>query len=355
MEGLEGLDIYKGKKVLVTGHTGFKGAWLSIWLNKLGAKVIGVSLPEHDNDYVYKKTGLTAHMYADEKVDITDYDRLKEIFDRHQPEIVFHLAAQPLVRLSYDEPVSTFNTNIIGTVNVLDCMRDSSSVKAAVMITTDKCYKNREQTEPYKEEDELGGHDPYSCSKACAEMVISSYRNSFFQHSNTLIASVRAGNVIGGGDFGKDRLVPDCIRALTSCKDIEVRNPDATRPWQFVLEPLYGYLLVGKRLLEGKKEFADAWNFGPEQSSVVPVATVVDLVIKTWGSGAVKYAKNPLEKKHEAKVLRLDIKKAKSRLGWKPKLTVEECMKYTIEWYKNNPVESMKYCLKQIEEYVSLA
>ena len=358
MEDMERLDIYNGKRVLVTGHTGFKGSWLSIWLNKLGAKVIGVSLPKYDNDYVFHKTELRKLLYADEKADINNYENLKKIFDKYQPEIVFHLAAQPLVRLSYDYPLDTLNTNIIGTANVLDCIKNTPSVKAAVMITTDKCYKNKEHMEPYKEEDELGGRDPYSCSKACAELIIDCYRKSFFQHSEKLIASARAGNVIGGGDFGKDRLVPDCIRALINKREIEVRNPDAVRPWQFVLDPLYGYLLVGKRMIEGKKEFAEAWNFGPEQSSVVPVSKVLDLVLKNWGSGKSKYTKNPAEKKHEAKLLNLNINKAKNKLGWMPKFTIEKTIKYTIEWYKESQKLSsdklLDLCIKQIDEFICL-
>lgn len=355
---MEGLDIYKDKKVLVTGHTGFKGAWLSIWLNRLGAKVIGVSLPEHDNDYVYRKTELKNLLYADEKADITDYEKLKDIFDRHKPEIVFHLAAQALVRLSYDLPIETLNTNIIGTANVLECIKNTSSVKSAVIITTDKCYKNKERLEPYTEEDELGGHDPYSCSKACAELVIDCYRKSFFKHSGKLVASVRAGNVIGGGDFGKDRIVPDCLRALMSGKDIEVRNPDSTRPWQFILEPLYGYLLVGKRMIEGKTGFAEGWNFGPEQSSIVPVSKVIELVIKNWGSGEWKHTGNDGEKKHEAKLLSLDITKAKNKLEWKPKFTIEKTIESAVDWCKQsqklNPSNLWDLCVRQIDDYVGV-
>lgn len=346
---------YTGRTVLVTGHTGFKGAWLCIWLNKLGAKVIGFSSAEWPNDYVYKNTNLAGVLYADEKGDIVDLAALKAVFDKHNPEIVFHLAAQPLVKDSYDKPVETFNTNVLGTANILECVNNTASVKAGVIITTDKCYKNKEQMTPYKETDELGGHDPYSCSKACAELVVHSYRNSFFQHNGKLVASARAGNVLGGGDFGKDRLIPDCIKSLIEGKDIGIRNPTSIRPWQFVLEPLSGYLLLGQRLLEGKKEFAEAWNFGPEESSAVTVKEVVDLVIKHWGSGNFIDLSNQNEKQHEAKLLMLDINKAKTQLGWKPLFSLDKTIQYTVEWYKQmkdkNPEELLALCNTQIQNY----
>jgi CDP-glucose 4,6-dehydratase len=356
MEDMERLAIYSGKKVLVTGHTGFKGAWLSIWLSKIGARVIGISLGKDDNDYVYKKAGLAKRLYADERADINDYSRIKNIFERHNPEIVFHLAAQPIVRASYDLPLETLSTNIIGTANVLEAARQTKSVRAAVMITTDKCYKNREQLKPYKEEDELGGYDPYSCSKACAELVIASYRKSFFHDSEKLVASARAGNVIGGGDFGKDRLVPDCVRSIINKREIEIRNPCAIRPWQFVLEPLYGYLLLGERLLNGEDGFAEPWNFGPEQSSIVPVRKVVGLVIKSWGSGKWRDKSNPKEKKHEAKLLNLDITKAKRRLGWKPKYSIEKTISCAVGWYKKSlslsSEDLLRLCESQIRDFM---
>ena len=342
---MEGLNIYKGKKVLVTGHTGFKGAWLSIWLIRIGAKVIGFSLPKSDNDYVYKQTGLGNAIFADEKGEIRDYKQLKKVFDKYKPDFVFHLAAQPLVRLSYEIPLETFEANVIGTANVLECIRKSSSVKGAVLITTDKCYKNKERKTPYKEDDELGGYDPYSSSKACAEIVIGSYRDAFFRNSNVLIASARAGNVLGGGDFGRDRLVPDCIRSLIAGKAIEIRNPNAVRPWQYILDVLYGYLLLGKKLLEGRKEFAEPWNFGPEQRSIVPVKKIADLMINAWGSGSWIDVSNPNEKRHEAKLLNLDITKAKKKLGWKPELTIEENIRRTVLWYKNERALGMQKAL----------
>ncbi|PIU29836.1 CDP-glucose 4,6-dehydratase [Candidatus Woesearchaeota archaeon CG07_land_8_20_14_0_80_44_23] len=352
---MEGLNIYKGKKVLVTGHTGFKGAWLSIWLIRIGAKVIGFSLPKSDNDYVYKQTGLGNAIFADEKGEIRDYKQLKKVFDKYKPDFVFHLAAQPLVRLSYEIPLETFEANVIGTANVLECIRKSSSVKGAVLITTDKCYKNKETITPYKETDELGGYDPYSSSKACAEIVIGSYRDAFFRNSDILIASARAGNVLGGGDFGKDRLVPDCINSLIKGKPIRIRNPNAVRPWQYILDVLYGYLLLGKKLLEGRREFAEPWNFGPEQRSIVPVRKIADLMVKEWGSGSWQDCSNSKEKKHEAKLLNLDITKAKKKLGWKPKLTIDENIKQTVRWYRNERAlgkgDVLNLCYSEIAMY----
>jgi CDP-glucose 4,6-dehydratase len=352
---MEGLEIYKGKKVLVTGHTGFKGAWLSIWLIRIGAKVIGFSLPKSDNDYLYRRTGLGNVIFADEKGDIRDYKQLKKVFDKYRPDFVLHLAAQPLVRLSYEIPLETFEANVIGTANVLECIRKSSSVKGAVLITTDKCYKNKERISPYKEDDQLGGYDPYSASKACAEIVIGSYRDSFFKNSNVLIASARAGNVLGGGDFGKDRLIPDCINSLIKGKPIRIRNPDAVRPWQYILDVLYGYLLLGKKLLEGRREFAEPWNFGPEQRSIVPVRKIADLMVKEWGSGSWQDCSNLKEKRHEAKLLNLDITKAKKKLGWKPKLTIDENIKQTVRWYRNERAlgkgDVLNLCYSEIAMY----
>lgn len=357
MENMERLN-YAGKKVLVTGHTGFKGSWLCIWLNRLGAEVIGFSLEGHDNDYVYQKTKLKNIMFAEETGDINSYDDLKKVFEEHNPEIVFHLAAQPIVRLSYDEPIRTLYTNTLGTLNVLECIRNTPSVKAAVMITTDKCYKNKEKREAYKESDELGGHDPYSCSKACAEMVIDCYRRSFFNHTGQLVASVRAGNVLGGGDFGKDRLISDCISSLINNKEIMIRNPNAIRPWQFVLDPLYGYLLVGNKLIEGKAEVSAAWNFGPSEESVIPVQEVVNLLIQEWGTGMCINCNNPNEKKHEANLLSLDITRAKTELGWAPLFSIDRTIKNTVEWYKKSLGEDsdklLDFCNYQIDEYEKL-
>ena len=346
------LDIYKGKRVLVTGHTGFKGAWLSIWLCELGADVVGFSLKEHDNDYIFQNSNLKEHI-TDERGDITDINSLKKVFDKHKPDIVFHLAAQSLVRLSYKEPLKTFNSNVIGTANVLECIRNTDSVKAGVIITTDKCYKNKEREEGYKETDELGGHDPYSASKACAELVIDSYRKSFFSNSNKLVASARAGNVIGGGDFAEDRLVPDCIGALKKDKVIEIRNPSSVRPWQHVLDPLYGYLLLGERLLKGKKEFAKAWNFAPDLNSIVPVREVVELLINFWGSGKWSNEESD-EKLHETNLLSLDASMANKELNWNPKWDIKKALEKTVEWYKKSQTNDVYVlCINQLKEYIN--
>lgn len=278
-------SFYKGKRVLVTGHTGFKGSWLSIWLNELGAKVVGVSLDpisKYDN---YVLSGIGEKIEADLRADIRNGVCLKKIFREYQPEIVFHLAAQPLVRLSYEIPVETYEINVMGTINVLEAIRATDSVKVGVMITSDKCYENKEQIWSYRENDPMGGYDPYSSSKAATELAISSWRRSFFhpiQYDNhgKSLASVRAGNVIGGGDWAKDRIIPDCIRALESGCDIEIRNPKAIRPWQHVLEPLGGYLLLAKKMWNEPTRYCGGWNFGPCAENITTVWNMAEEVIK---------------------------------------------------------------------------
>jgi CDP-glucose 4,6-dehydratase len=323
------MDIYKNIPVLVTGHTGFKGAWLSLWLHSLGAKVIGFSLPDHANDRVYKATKLASRIHADEKGDITDLSQVKRVFEKYQPKMVFHLAAQAIVLDSYEKPVETFMTNVIGTTHILECIRKSPSVKGGVLITTDKCYRNREEKKPFVEDDPLGGHEPYSASKACAEIVIDSYRKSY----SLPVASTRAGNVIGGGDNAAFRLVPDCLRSLSEGKDVLVRNPQSVRPWQHVIEPLHGYLLLGEHLLKGQKEFAEAWNFGPNLSSCITAKEVANHVVTNWGSGNIIYG-TPKGALHEAKTLYLDTTKSRSRLAWKQKWDVATALQQTVLWHK---------------------
>lgn len=294
---------------------------------------------------------------VDIRGDIRDLNNLQEVFDRYKPQIVFHLAAQPLVRLSYDIPKETYETNVIGTLNVLECIRKSDSVKVGIMVTSDKCYENKEQIWGYRENDPVGGYDPYSSSKGAAELLISSYRNSFFnpdkfdEHGKA-IASVRAGNVIGGGDWAKDRIIPDCIRALEQGTPIEVRNPMATRPWQHVLEPLSGYLRLSANMFEDGEKYSGAWNFGPDLEAVVPVKDVVEKVIKYWGCGEWIDLSNP-EAVHEAALLSLDCTKARTYLGWRPVFDIETSLRLTVEWYKNYlNMNAYELCKSQINCYM---
>jgi len=347
------LSVYRGRTVLITGHTGFKGSWLALWLAKLGAKVVGISLDEGNSDGIFQRAALqkkVTHMIGD----IRNGEFIKNMVALHQPEIVFHLAAQPLVRESYEQPAATFHTNVLGTVHVLEAIRNSPNVKAAIMITSDKCYKNKGWVWGYREQDELGGHDPYSASKACAEMVIDSYINSFFQQANhQAIASVRAGNVIGGGDWAKDRIVPDCMRALLDGKTISLRNPRATRPWQHVLEPLSGYLLLGSQLWHNRDRIG-SWNFGPDLHSIVPVQELVEKIIHSWGTGSWEQV-DDTNTKHEAHLLSLDYSKAKFMLQWTPRLTMDQTITMTVDWYKNFHTQDVyALCAKQIDFYSQL-
>ncbi len=346
-------NVYKGKKVLVTGHTGFKGSWLSIWLKELGAEVIGYSL----DPYTKKDNFVLSHLsekIVDIRGDIRDRKHLRKVFDKYQPEIVFHLAAQPLVRLSYDIPVETYETNLMGTINILEEIRNCKNTKIGIMITTDKCYENKEQIWGYRENEAFGGYDPYSSSKGACEIAIQSWRNSFFnpkdyeKHGKSL-ASVRAGNVIGGGDWAKDRIVPDCIRALEAGKDIEIRSPKSIRPWEHVLEPLSGYLLLGQKMMEDPIKYCEGWNFGPNLDAIVNVWDVAEKIVKNYGKGNLKDISNP-NALHEAKLLLLDITKSRFELGWKPTLTIDESIELTIEWYKRYVNEDVyKLCVEQIK------
>lgn len=348
-------NIYRNKTVLVTGHTGFKGSWMSIWLHELGAKVIGYSLDpytERDN-FVLSKIG---DKIVDIRGDVRDRGKLKEVFSQYEPEFVFHFAAQPLVRLSYENPVETYEINVMGTVNVLEAIRSTESTKVGVMITTDKCYENKEQLWGYRESDPLGGYDPYSSSKGAAEIAINSWRLSFFnpsdydQHGKS-IASVRAGNVIGGGDWAKDRIIPDCIKAIEAGKTIEIRSPKSVRPWEHVLEPLSGYLKLGEKMTTHPVDYAEPWNFGPELASIIPVWDIAQLVIDNYKRGNLRDMSDP-SAVHEAKLLALDISKARFRLGWAPTLDIEETIKYTVDWYKDyKTVDVYDLCKQQITDF----
>lgn len=351
-------SFYHGKRVLVTGHTGFKGSWLSIWLHELGAEVIGVAkepFSERDN---FVLSGIGRKIKADIRADICDGERMKEIFREYQPEIVFHLAAQPLVRLSYEIPVETYQTNVMGTINILEAIRATDSVKVGVMITTDKCYENKEQIWGYRENEPMGGYDPYSSSKGAAEIAIASWRNSFFnpaqyeKHGKS-IASVRAGNVIGGGDWALDRIIPDCIKALEAGKAIDIRSPKAIRPWQHVLEPLSGYMLLAQKMWNEPARYCEGWNFGPRAESISTVWDVATKVVENYGEGELRDLSDPAAL-HEAKLLMLDISKAKFQLGWEPRMGINQTVRLTVDWYKRYKDERVyDVCVGQIKEYLS--
>ena len=350
---------YQNKTVLVTGHTGFKGSWLSIWLRELGANVVGFSLepPSDPSNFVAARLkNKIAHLHGD----IREIDQLSVAFREYQPEFVFHLAAQPIVRFSYDEPKLTFDTNVGGTVNVFEVVRQTPSVKVLINITSDKCYENKEWTWGYRENDPMGGHDPYSASKGCAELAFSAYSRSFFAQNASSgksigAASVRAGNVIGGGDWGKDRLLPDCIRALSSSQAIGIRSPKSIRPWQHVLEPLSGYLWLGALLKEDPFRYSGAWNLGPEDDSHMTTVELVERLIHYWGEGSwqdLSVENAP----HEAKLLKLNCDKAHAELQWRAVLNLDESLKMTADWYKKyynigSKEDMYPVCVDQIREY----
>ena len=343
---------WQNKKVLITGHTGFKGGWLSLILASQGAKVIGFSLPPETKPNLYKSLELDKKMTSIFG-DIRNLSEIKKVVKKYKPEIVFHLAAQPLVRKSYADPIATYETNIIGTANVLEAVREAGSVKVVVCITTDKVYENNEWVWPYREEDKLGGFDPYSSSKACAEIVISSYRNSFFSgKGKALIASTRAGNVIGGGDWSEDRLIPDVIKSVFEKKNLEIRNSESVRPWQHVLDPLFGYIKLAEKLLKNGREYADAFNFGPENDEVVPVKDVLIHLNKSL-ENKIKIKKSGGKHPHEAGLLLLDSSKAKRKLNWSGKLKIAEAVKFTADWYSAFYAKQKmdEFTLEQIKQY----
>lgn len=352
-------NFYKGKKVLITGHTGFKGSWLAIWLHEMGAEVVGVALDPFSDKDNFVLSGIGNKIKADIRADIRDGEKMKQIFAKYQPEIVFHLAAQPLVRLSYEIPVETYDVNVMGTIHVMEAIRATKSVKVGVMITTDKCYDNNEQLEGYVETDPFGGYDPYSSSKGACEVAIQSWRRSFFNPADygkkhtVSLASVRAGNVIGGGDWAKDRIIPDCIRALETTKVIDIRSPKAVRPWEHVLEPLSGYMLLAKKMWENPTEYSEGWNFGPEAESVSTVWDVASALVENYGYGKLVDSSDP-NAVHEAKLLMLNINKAKTRLGWKPKMNMRQCISLVADWYKRYKTDNVyDICLEEIDKYIN--
>lgn len=342
------LEFWRGRRVLLTGHTGFKGSWLAMWLHKLGARVTGLSLAP-DEPSLFQAAGVAK--LIDHRIgDIRDIELVRSLVAETKPEIVLHLAAQSLVRASYIDPLGTFSTNVQGTAHVLDAAARCDSVIAVVVVTSDKCYQNREQREGYRESDPMGGDDPYSASKGCTELVAHSWRTSFF--GGARVASARAGNVIGGGDWASDRLVPDLIRAFSRGEAARIRNPASVRPWQFVLEPLYGYLLLAEQLAGGGR-VAEGWNFGPDQNSIVDVGRVADKVAALWGHGARWERTVESNPPKESVLLQLDSSKARSKLGWRPALSLDDALENTVGWYKQHDAKAdmAAASLLQIENY----
>ena len=326
---------WQGKRVFLTGHTGFKGAWLSLWLQKLGTQVTGYALDSPSEPSLFQVADVATGMESI-KGDILDMEMLRGSMQRAQPEVVIHLAAQSLVRRSYRQPVETYATNVMGTVNVLEVIRHTPSVRSAVMVTSDKCYENREWLRGYRENEALGGYDPYSSSKGCAELVTSAYRRSFFSDAlggQASIASARAGNVIGGGDWAEDRLVPDMMRAIAAGQPVRVRNPDAIRPWQHALEPLAGYLQLAEKLYQQGGDYAEAWNFGPREDDAKPVQWLVERIIQHWGDGA-RWELDGASQPHEAHYLKLDCTRATNLLGWQPCWSLGQALELVVDWHK---------------------
>ena len=348
------LTEYKNKKVLITGHTGFKGSWLTIWLEKLGANVIGYALDPKTEKDNFVLCNLNNRI-KDYRADIRDTVKLFKVIKDEQPEVIFHLAAQPLVIDSYKNPLETFEINTQGTVNILEAFRLSESAKLLIVITTDKVYENMEWEWGYRENDRLGGKDPYSASKSAAEIIVRAYNESFFlKAAGKKVVTVRAGNVIGGGDWSENRIIPDCIKALENKKTIIIRNPGATRPWQYVLEPLGGYLLLGDKILKDEIETDGAWNFGPNFTNNITVENLVQKIIDIYKSGKYETKINA-DAHRETNFLSLDISKAMSRLKWKPILNFHDSVKFTVEWYNNYRDTNVKsFCLEQIEEYLRI-
>lgn len=346
-------DFWRGKRVLMTGHTGFKGSWLSLWLQSLGAELRGIALEPPTKPALFNVARVSEGM--DHQIaDIRDYDKIRALVADYQPEILIHMAAQPLVRLSYRQPIETYATNVMGTVHVLEAARYAGSVKALVNITTDKCYENKEWMWGYREDEPMGGYDPYSSSKACAEIVSSAYRKSYLKEEGISMATARAGNVIGGGDWAQDRLVPDILRALENQEPVLIRNPGAIRPWQHVLEPLSGYLILAERLYEHGQTDAEGWNFGPRDEDAQSVEWIVDLLCKSWGQGA-SWAVQPGDHPHEASYLKLDTSKARQRLRWMPRWSLQNALSRITDWHHAwlAGADMNSFCLEQITQYQS--
>lgn len=357
MEGLKGKvnpEFWKNKKVYLTGHTGFKGSWMSLWLQEMGAVVKGFSLFPYTSPNLFEEAHVFEGMQS-EIGDIRDLPLITKSIVDFDPDILIHMAAQPLVRLSYSQPVETYATNVMGTLHVLEAARKCKNLKSIVAITTDKCYENKEWPWGYRENEAMGGHDPYSSSKGCCELLIASYRNSFFSTANTpSLASVRAGNVIGGGDWSEDRLIPDILKAFEKTEPVIVRNPLSTRPWQHVLEPLSGYLVLAEELYNNGDHFAGGWNFGPKDEDCQSVEKILNTMIKTWGDGA-SWQLDANNNPHEAGFLKLDCSKASQELKWVPQWNLEFTLKSIVNWHKAwiNNADMKEECLKEIELYAN--
>jgi len=346
-------NFYKNKKVLVTGATGFKGSWLCYWLNILGAKVFGTGYNPNKNKNLFYSLNLNKKIKL-KLFDIKNKKKLKSFIKYSKPQIIFHLAAQPLILESYKKPYLTYNVNCIGTLNILEIVRKIDTVKSLVCITSDKCYENNFSTKGFKESDKLGGEDPYSGSKACAEIMIRSYKESFFNKKNCGLASARAGNVMGGGDWSKNRLIPDSINSIIKNKTIYIRNPNFNRPWQHVLEPLHGYLILGEKIYKEPKRYSGPWNFGTTTNTVTNVLKIVKEIVKFWGKGKINFKKN--QKYYEQINLQLNINKSKKILKWKPKYSITKSIHVTVDWYKKVLIEKYnveKITAKQIKEYMN--
>jgi len=353
---------YKNKKVLVTGHNGFKGTWLTIWLKLMGAEICGLSVEPPSRPNFYELSEIKQNILSFH-CDIRDLNSLKKIVTGCKPDIIIHMAAQSLVKESYNNPIETYSTNIMGTVNLLETVRSENNIRAVINVTSDKCYENHEWIWGYRECDPMGGFDPYSSSKGCSEIITSAYIRSFFNQDSananrgTAVASARAGNVIGGGDFAADRLIPDMVRAFLKKEKVYLRNPQSTRPWQYVLEPLAGYLLLAMKLYEEGFKFSGGWNFGPEHSAVRNVGYVADKFASMWGNAAGWITDGSLDKFHEANFLRMDCSKARSLLGWQAKLGVDQALEWTVDWYKifrDEPNQLLEFSEKQIMAYENL-
>ena len=350
-KGLPDRNFWSGKTVLVTGHTGFKGGWLSLWLNQMGASVHGVAFDPNTDPNLYTVADIKRSIGMDIRNDIREYEDVIDAFKKSSPDVVFHLAAQPLVRESYRDPLYTLEANIMGSAHVLEAIRGTPSVKVVVMVTTDKVYENKEWVYPYREVDPLGGVDPYSISKACAELVISSYRESFLRKNRVSVSSVRAGNVVGGGDWSMDRLVPDAMKSFMKGESLVVRNPDSVRPWQHVLDPLCGYLLLAEKQWGEPELYARAWNFSPEYESMT-VGELAFELSKLWGGGTIWFRKD-VDAPHESGLLSLDSSLARKHLGWRSRWNLHEALRRTVDWYKafKDEKDMRMYSLEQIKEY----